>query len=68
MGGLEEMSVLVAETVQVGLVLGDLGLEFRDPRRSVGIPGQIYVTRAGLENESVIAGSETGIQPNDQTS
>jgi hypothetical protein len=59
---------ILTETVEVGLVLGDFGLEFRDPHRSLGGSWQIYVTRARFENESVVAGSETVVQPNDQTS
>lgn len=58
---------ILAESDEVGTILGEFPLEFRDGGRILAIGGEIYETRAWLENQLMITGSETSVDPYEES-
>lgn len=58
---------ILAESDEVGTILGEFPLEFRDEGRILAIGGEIYETRSWLENQLMITGSETSVDPHEES-
>jgi len=58
---------ILAESDEVGTILGEFPLEFRDGGRILAIGSEIYETRSWLENQLMITGSETSVDPYEES-
>ena len=58
---------ILAESDEVGTILGEFPLEFRDAGMILAIGSEIYETRSWLENQLMITGSETSVDPYEES-
>ena len=58
---------ILAESDEVGTILGEFPLEFRDAGRILAIGGEIYETRSWLQDQLMITGSETSVDPYEES-